>query len=234
MRRVKDQMTAMLNAVTFAEADEPETAMKFLNAAAKQNEIPKLSEEERLGVYRATNPNVGQFEKSMSAAAFAEAGEFEVAREILSPETRPHTVLLVIEKDLPNVNAIEYTVSLCKRIGAIMDIIVTSPPGSMSSRNVPNLQTAGPHPEMILNLAQFLREREITYHMYMLQGDLVEKLGDYVRQHKEVTTVVYDSSRNEESHSKDDTWHKLLDIICTRLSIPLITVFQKRTVKLAI
>jgi hypothetical protein len=115
-----------------------------------------------------------------------------------------------------------------------MDIIVTSPPGSMSRRNVPNLQTAVPDPKMILNLTQFLREREITYHMYMLQGDLVEKLGDYVRQHKEVTTVVYDSSRNEESHSKDDTWHKLLDTICIRLSIPLITVFQKRTVELAI
>jgi len=169
----------------------------------------------------------------MSAAAFAEAGEFEVAREILSPETKPHTVLLVIERDSPNVNAIEYTVSLCKRIGAIMDVIITSPPSAMSRRNVPILRTAAPDPEMILNLAQLLRERDITYHMYMLQGDLVEKLGDYVRQHKEVTTVVYDSSRNVESHSKDDTWHKVLDTICTRLSIPLITVFEKRRVKLA-
>ena len=94
-------------------------------------------------------------------------------------------------------------------------------------------QAVAPDPEMILSLARLLREKDITYHMYMFQGDLVEKLGDYVRRHKEVTTVVYDSSRTQESHSKDDTWRKVLDTICTRLSIPLITVFEKRRVKLA-
>ena len=232
MKRVKDRITSMLNAITGAEADEPETAMKFINMEANQNEISELSEE-RFGVYRMTDPKVGQFEKSMSAVAFAEAGEFELAREILSTETKPHTVLLVIETDSPNANAIEYTVSLCKRIGAIMDVIIALSPSTMSSRNVPNLQAVAPDPEMILSLARLLREKDIPYHMYMFQGDLVEKLGDYVRRHKEVTTVVYDSSRTQESHSKDDTWRKVLDTICTRLSIPLITVFEKRRVKLA-
>ena len=232
MKRVKDRITSMLNAITGAEADEPETAMKFINMEANQNEISELSEE-RFGVYRMTDPKVGQFEKSMSAVAFAEAGEFELAREILSTETKPHTVLLVIETDSPNVNAIEYTVSLCKRIGAIMDVIIALSPSTMSSRNVPNLQAVAPDPEMILSLARLLREKDIPYHIYMFQGDLVEKLGDYVRRHKEVTTVVYDSSRTQESHSKDDTWRKVLDTICTRLSIPLITVFEKRGVKLA-
>ena len=101
MKRVKDRITSMLNAITGAEADEPETAMKFINMEANQNEISELSEE-RFGVYRMTDPKVGQFEKSMSAVAFAEAGEFELAREILSTETKPHTVLLVIETDSPN------------------------------------------------------------------------------------------------------------------------------------
>ncbi len=232
MKRVKDKITAMLNAITFAEADEPDTAIKFLNSDSSQAEDMDRAEEELLGVYRNSQPPVDPFEKSMSAAAFAEAGEFGVAREILNPESKPHTVLLVIERDSPNANAIEYTVNLCKRIGAIMDVLITPPPtfGEKSTKNAPNWS---PDAGKILELTQFLRYKEVTFHMYMLQGDFVEKLGDYVRSHKEVTTVVYDSPRIEETHSKDDTWHKVLDTICTRLSIPLITVFDKRQMKLA-
>lgn len=232
MKRVKDKITAMLNAITFAEADEPETAVNFLNSEAKREETAQISEEELLGIYRTTGPVVGQFEKSMSAAAFAEAGEFDVASQILHPETKPHTVLLVIERDTPNANAIEYTVNLCKRVGAIMDIIVTQPAGS-KHKHQKTAQTGVSDTQKISELSQLLREKDVTYHMYILEGDIVEKLGDYVRQHKEVTTVVYDSPRIEESHSKDDTWHKVVDTICTRLSIPLITVFDKHRVKLA-
>lgn len=232
MKRVKDKITAMLNAITFAEADEPDTAIKFLNSDSSQVEDMDRAEEERLGVYRNSQPPVDQFEKSMSAAAFAEAGEFGVAREILNQESKLHTVLLVIERDSPNANAIEYTVNLCKRIGAIMDVLITPPPtsGQKSTENAPNWS---PDAGKILELTQFLKYKEVTFHMYMLQGDFVEKLGDYVRSHKEVTTVVYDSPRIEENHCKDDTWHKVLDTICTRLSIPLITVFDKRQMKLA-
>ena len=232
MKRVKDKIAAMLNAITFAEADEPDTAIKFLNSDSSQAEDMDRAEEELLGVYRNSQPPVDPFEKSMSAAAFAEAGEFGVAREILNPESKHHTVLLVIERDSPNANAIEYTVNLCKRIGAIMDVLITPPPtsGEKSAKNAP---AWSPDAGKILELTQFLRYKEVTFHMYMLQGDFVEKLGDYVRSHKEVTTVVYDSPRIEETHSKDDTWHKVLDTICTRLSIPLITVFDKRQMKLA-
>jgi hypothetical protein len=233
MKRVKDKITAMLNAITFAEADDPDTAIKFLNSDSSQVEDMDRAEEERLGVYRNSQPPVDQFEKSMSAAAFAEAGEFGVAREILSPESKPHTVLLVIERDSPNANAIEYTVNLCKRIGAIMDVLITPPPISMKKNNTEKDSNWSPDVGKILELTQFLKYKEVTFHMYMLQGDFVEKLGDYVRSHKEVTTVVYDSPRIEQTHSKDDTWHQVLDTICTRLSIPLITVFDKRQMKLA-
>jgi hypothetical protein len=232
MKRVKDKITAMLNAITFAEANEPDAAIKFLNSDCSQVEDMDRAEEERLGVYRNSQPPVDPFEKSMSAAAFAEAGEFGVAREILNPESKPHTVLLVIERDSPNANAIEYTVNLCKRIGAIMDVLITPPPTSIK-KNTENASNWSPDAGKILELTQLLKYKEVTFHMYMLQGDFVEKLGDYVRSHKEVTTVVYDSPRIEETHSKDDTWHKVLDTICTRLSIPLITVFDKRQMKLA-
>jgi len=113
-----------------------------------------------------------------------------------------------------------------------MDVIVTPPPGS-KHKHQKRIQTEMSDIQKISEISQLLREKDVTYHMYILDGDIVEKLGDYVRRHKEVTTVVYDSPRIEERHSKDDTWHKVIDTICTRLSIPLITVFDKHRVKLA-
>lgn len=232
MKRVKDKITAMLNAITFAEADEPETALNFLNSDPKQVETAQVCEEKHQGIHKNTGPLVEEFEKSMSAAAFAEVGEFDVAGQIMHPETKPHTILLVTERDTPNANAIEYTANLCKRVGATMDVIVTPPPDT-KHKHQKIVPTGVLDTEKISELSQLLREKDVAYHMYILEGEIVEKLGDYVRRHKEVTTVVYDSPRIEQSHSKDDTWHKVIDTICTRLSIPLITVFDKHRVKLA-
>ncbi len=231
MKRVKDKITDMLNSIKFSESDKSETGTKVVHSKTKHGQLSEILDAENLGVFRPVNQQVGSFGKTMSAAAFAEAGEFDVAHEILSPESKLRKVLLVLERETPNANAIEYTVNLCKRIGAIVDVLITTPSGSNSTNSM-IAQSAGPYAQKILELTRLLRDRGITYHMYTLDGDLVDKLGDYVRHHKDVTTVVYDSPRTEEIDSKDDTWHKVLDTICTRLSIPLITVFDKHKTKL--
>ncbi len=231
MKRVKNKIADILSSIKFSESDKSETGTNFANSELKQDQLSNIFGAEKLGVFRPVNPQVGGLEKSMSAAAFAEAGEFDFAQEILSPESKLRTVLLVIERDTPNANAIEYTVNLCKRIGAIMDVLITTPFGSNSTDSM-TAQSAGQYAQKILELTRLLRDRGITYHMYTLDGDLVKNLGNYVRYHKDITTVVYDSPRIDGVHSKDDIWHKVLDTICTRLSIPLITVFDKHRSKL--
>lgn len=232
MKRVKDKIVRMFNSIRFSETNKPDTETENFDSQTGQAMERKTSEQEKLGMFRPISPKVSHFGKSMSAAAFAEVGEVDIAQEILSPEPKPHTVLLVIESDSPNANAIEYTVNLCRRIGAIIDVLITTPPGA-NSNNAMIAKEVGPYAQKILELTRLLRDREVDYHMYMLDGDLVEKLGEYVRSHKEITTVVYDSPRAEKTQSSDDTWHQVLDTVCKRFSIPLITVFDKRRIKLA-
>lgn len=232
MKKVKEKITAMLNAIAFAEMDEAETALSFMAPVVGHLENSLLNHDKDSGIPSYEESTVDAFERSMSAAVFAEAGQFSSANEILHPETKPHIVALVIDNSNPNLHAINYTVNLCKRIGAIMDILITESDevrlgdedsdhtGLLGSVNIPEL-------------SQFLGDKNVQYRMYLFRGDIVEKLGDYVRRHKEVTTVVYDSPINENKDSRGAKWHRVLDTICTRLSIPLITVFDKRRVKMA-
>ncbi len=160
------------------------------------------------------------------------AGEFGSANEILHPEPKPRIVALVIDNSNPNLHAINYTANLCKRIGAMMDILITeSNEVSLGDKDLDHTGLLGSVD--IPELSHFLGDKNVQYRMYLFRGDIVEKLGDYVRRHKEVTTVVYDSPMNENKDSRGAKWHRVLDTICTRLSIPLITVFDKRRVKMA-
>ncbi|MGP8282760.1 MAG: hypothetical protein ACLQT6_08605, partial [Desulfomonilaceae bacterium] len=151
MKRVKDKITDILNSLKFSESDKSETGTKFVNSKTKHGQLSEIFDAENLGVFRPVNQQVGSFGKTMSAAAFAESGEFDVAHEILSPESKLRTVLLVIERETPNANAIEYTVNLCKRIGAIVDVLITTPSGSNSTNSM-IAQSAGPYAQKILEL----------------------------------------------------------------------------------
>ncbi|MGC8659954.1 MAG: hypothetical protein ACP5U1_12855 [Desulfomonilaceae bacterium] len=232
MKRVKDKIVRMFNSMRLSETKKPASSLENVDSQIGDGVNGPTSEHEILGPYRPTSAKFSNFDKSMSAAAFAEVGEVDIAEEILHPGAKPHTVLLVIESETPNANAIEYTVNLCRRISAIMDVLITTPRGA-NSGNVMTAIEAGPYAQKILELTRLLRDKEVDYHLYTLDGDLVEKLGEYVRNHKEITTVVYDSPRAEKTQSSDDTWHQVLDTVCKRFSIPLITVFDKRRVKLA-
>lgn len=232
MKKVKEKITAMLNAITFAEMDEAETALSFMDPVVGPVENSLVNHEKDPRILSYGESSVDAFERSMSAAVFAEAGEFSSANEILHPESKPHIVALVIDNSNPNLQAIDYTVNLCKRIGAVMDVLITESDEATLGDEDPT-QSSWWGSADIPELTQFLKEKDVPYHMYMFRGDIVEKLGDYVRRHKEVTTVVYDSPINENKDSRGAKWHRVLDTICTRLSIPLITVFDKRRVKMA-
>jgi hypothetical protein len=232
MKKVKEKITAMLNAITFAEMDEAETALSFMDPVVGPVENSLVNHEKDPGIPSHGESSVDAFERSMSAAVFAEAGEFSSANEILHPETKPHIVALVIDNSTPNLHAINYTANLCKRIGAIMDILITeSDEVSLGDKDSNHSETLGS--VNIPELLQILKDKEVPYHTYMFKGDIVEQLRDYVRRHKEVTTVVYDSPTTQNNDLRGATWHRVLETICKGLSVPLITVFDKRRVKMA-
>ena len=63
------------------------------------------------------------FENTMAAAAFAEAGEFETAREIQKENRR---ILLALSGEKSDINAFRHALNLCKRINAALEILHVS------------------------------------------------------------------------------------------------------------
>ena len=159
MKKVKEKITAMLNAITFAEMDEAETALSFMDPAVGHVENSLLNHDKDSGILSYEESSVDAFERSMSAAVFAEAGEFSSANEILHPEPKPHIVALVIDNSNPNLHAINYTANLCKRIGAMMDILITeSDEVSLGDKDLDHTELLGSVD--IPELSQFLGDKK--------------------------------------------------------------------------
>lgn len=66
------------------------------------------------------------FDDTMAASAFAEAGEFETARQIAKGNRR---ILLGIRKDGISSKTLLYALNACKRIGNGLDILYIFPDG---------------------------------------------------------------------------------------------------------
>jgi len=65
-----------------------------------------------------------KFQRAMSAAAFAEVGEFETARQIAGKNKNAHKkVLVVLEGDELNKRILKYALELCKRLGGQLEIL---------------------------------------------------------------------------------------------------------------
>ncbi|MFH0958074.1 MAG: hypothetical protein V1897_05145 [Pseudomonadota bacterium] len=233
MKKIKDKIEGMLNGITFAEMGETETALSFMNSEVEPEKDSLAPQDIKARIHGSNESRVGKFERSMSAVAFAEAGEFESANEIFLPESKPHVVALVIDNSNPNHHAIDYTVNLCRRIGATMDVLITESDQIGLHDNHTDYERWFESVD-VAELTLFLRERNVQCQVHMFKGDIVENLGEYVRRHKEVTSVVYDAQIIPQKGSRaENKWHRVLETICRKLSIPLITVFDKRRVKMA-
>jgi hypothetical protein len=65
-----------------------------------------------------------KFQQTMSAAAFAEAGEFETARQIAGNKKNSHKkVLVVLENEDLNMRILNYAQDLCDRLGGQLEIL---------------------------------------------------------------------------------------------------------------
>jgi hypothetical protein len=68
-----------------------------------------------------------KIEDMLSAITFAEAGEFETAREFMAVKKK---VLLAIRLGLAGSKTLKYAVNTCKRINADLDIFVVALAGN--------------------------------------------------------------------------------------------------------
>jgi len=147
-----------------------------------------------------------KIEDLLSAISFAEAGEFETAKEILRENRR---VLLALRGGQIDQKTLKYTLNTCKRIGANLDILYFSSETD----------------DLILE--QFLKELENEGIQYMLVkkkgGYFKQEIIDYANGRKEIVFVAIESP-----DSLDDCKgkHKGLSDLWQNLQCPLVVVME--------
>lgn len=137
-----------------------------------------------------------RFEEIMAASAFAEAGEFETARQILRENRR---ILLALRKEGISKKTLLYAINACKRIGTGLDILFTSNDDEET--------------EELREFMETLEAEGIAFNLIKRKGCLKKEIIDYVREKKNIDFVVIESTENLERECREgmlsDAWSAL-------------------------
>jgi len=228
MKRAKKKITDMLNAIGFPLNPDPGRAKP-----EGERSVPERSHPD--GEAPAGGASKTRAKKSLSerlkadfaAVAFAEAGEFETAREMAARKGKPRTVLLAIEGELPSKMAFEHALGLCKRMGAELDVLqVVETPQDLSDPTELGRRMS----EASSNVVRFLQEAQqqgIPFKITLRLGDVNDKLIDYVKRHKDVAIVVFDSPRAGSTDGQSRNWRRLAERFSQKLAVPLVTIADR-------
>src|SRR4030043_1470854 len=120
---------------------------------------------------------IKKLEDIMTASTFAEAGEFEAAREILKEGRR---VLLAMREGEVERKALKYAMNTCKRIGADMDILYLSATNTDGN-------------PVLKEFFSELQREGITYRLIQKIGRLREEIKKYTDSERRIHFVVVES-----------------------------------------
>lgn len=127
-----------------------------------------------------------QFEQIMSAAAFAEAGEFETAKKILYERKK---VLLVLTGRETDMKAARYAVNTSKRIGAGIEILYLAKDSQEKS--------------FLEEYLKELKTKGIAYQVTQCESSLKEEIARFIEKEKDIEFVVIDSDELGVCSAKD-------------------------------
>ncbi len=228
MKNTSRKITRMLNAMTFAESGNHDIAKEFLENNASQ------SKNLESGISKSAKALSELLDKSldkpMVAMTFAEEGFHQEAVTMLGRASMK-TVLLVIEGEHPNEAAFNYARNLCKRTGAQLDILqVIDPTTGPDSISVLE-QRMSSAVKNIINLIQLSDLRTSLPKLTIRLGEVDSKLVNYVKRHKEVSAIVFDSDKFQVEQSNRPGRMDVLEFLSKKLAVPLMTVLDRNSAK---
>ncbi len=227
MKRLRGRIKKVLNAIAFAKSDEHTSGTGVMETDGNEQELPVASET----LFKASNPGRGGFLRKMqaysAAAAFAEEGAFDWAREMICVEKRIPRILLVIEGEAPDPSTLRYARNLCKRMEARLDILLVSDREEKLPADA-NGRISSSAVEKISTFLENLANDGTLVNTYVKPGDVNETMYRHLKEHKEIAAVVYDLPSIQRTNPKDGRWRKTIDRICNQLSIPLVSVLGKQ------
>ncbi|MEW6326390.1 MAG: hypothetical protein AB1487_02155 [Thermodesulfobacteriota bacterium] len=143
---------------------------------------------------------IGKIQDAMTAVAFAEAGEFEIAREIIGPEGPKHRkILLGMKGPRPSRDPLICAKNLCSRMEAALEILYIVNPDSAALHEWKASEHKKEMTRGFLNDALGLLNshileldmEEIISRVFLRMGGALEKeIPLYIDRHKGITLVV--------------------------------------------
>jgi hypothetical protein len=225
MRKLMDKIEAVLTAEAFAEAGEHESALTFLQSSEARKGATARSNHRYMRRRSRGKVPVGEtLAQHFTAAAFAESGDLDTARRMLHGSKKKQTVLLAIEGEAPNEASFDYTINLCRRLDANLDILQMIPDGG-SDGNVPS--------EALSALLPRLESEGIPFKVTVRMAKAGEILADHLRSLRHVVTAVIDSPSLRDKQATGTNWRGILRNITQKLSVPLVTALQREPMEVS-
>lgn len=157
-----------------------------------------------------------QFERSMSAATFAEAGEFEMARQfLLLGKNARKRVLLGTDATEIDLDIIRYTLKLCQRVEAGLEIFHLVRQIQEPERGRWRLKKTATSP-----LQAMLAKLGIVYQAVLAEESLARELVKYVAPRRDILCVVLGGEGNAARRATPAD--KKLTAVFQRLNCPLV------------
>ncbi|MGV1100939.1 hypothetical protein ACUUL3_16205 [Thiovibrio sp. JS02] len=130
-----------------------------------------------------------KLEESMASAAFAEAGEFETARQLLKPVKNAHKrVLLGTDKAEIDAKTIGYAMRLCQRIGGNLEIFhVLRMSDAKMATEIEQKK------DLIDALKAKFGTKGISYQLVMGQDCLADEVLKHTTTRRDLLCVVFDA-----------------------------------------
>lgn len=128
-------------------------------------------------------------ENTMSAATYAEAGEFEMARQFFTPHKNTRKrVLLGTDREEINPKTLNYAMRLCYCIGASLEIfhMIHAPAGCMDCE-------AGQMSRMLEAVKGDLGEKGIIYELVMGKECLAAEVLQYTDKRRDLLCIIFDA-----------------------------------------
>ncbi len=156
-----------------------------------------------------------QIEDVMAAATFAEEGEPEAARSLLSEGRR---VLLGLKEGRIDAKTLKYALNTSKRINAQLDILF------VASGSGPSGSVAASDPEL-MRFQESLRAEGVPYRLIQRTGCLKQQIIEHTEKDKEIAFAIIESpnSLDMDCNKKDKTLSELWQ----KLKCPLVVVMDE-------
>lgn len=131
-------------------------------------------------------------QETMTAAAFAEAGEHETAKEFLAQGKNAHKkILLGTDKSNLTPKAINYAMSICSRLGAGLEVVQIFPFSQKKTSLVPEDQ-----------VKQAFAQKGIIYESLAGKSSLGEEIMRYVLNRRDILLLILSVEEKDEELKK--------------------------------